>query len=110
VRDLAPQRHASLLWSPSTGLLVLDLTCVRPVHPAGDTSPLSPYLKDLVQKLYEAGEVYRAHPAAESSGKAQVGAGACVVDEAWGHGRRGNSHAESLGLLLSAESGAGLAC
>ncbi len=51
-----------------------------PCAPADETSPLSPYLKDLVQKLYEAAEGFRAHPAVESSGKAQVAAYEAIND------------------------------
>ncbi|GFR39763.1 hypothetical protein Agub_g247 [Astrephomene gubernaculifera] len=45
-----------------------------------DTSPLSPYLKDLVQKLYEAAEVFRNHPSVENSGKAQIAAYEAIND------------------------------
>ncbi|KAG2492867.1 hypothetical protein HYH03_008782 [Edaphochlamys debaryana] len=45
-----------------------------------DTSPLSPFLKDLVQKLYEAAEVFRNHPAQENSSKAQVAAYEAIND------------------------------
>ncbi|GLC59478.1 hypothetical protein PLESTB_001491700 [Pleodorina starrii] len=45
----------------------------------GETSPLSPYLKDLVQKLYEAAERFRNNPC-ENSGKAQVAAYEAIND------------------------------
>ncbi|KAG2444792.1 hypothetical protein HXX76_001535 [Chlamydomonas incerta] len=45
-----------------------------------DTSPLSPFLKDLVQKLYEAAEVFRNHPSQENSGKAQIAAYEAIND------------------------------
>ncbi|EFJ44948.1 hypothetical protein VOLCADRAFT_82561 [Volvox carteri f. nagariensis] len=45
----------------------------------GETTPLSPYLKDLVQNLYETAERFRSAPC-ENSGKAQVAAYEAIND------------------------------
>lgn len=75
-----------------------------PYAPADETSPLSPYLKDLVQKLYEAAEGFRAHPAVESSGKAQVAAYEAINDLV-----RTSAHdtREFVATLLQVSRGAG---
>lgn len=49
------------------------------VVPAGETTPLSPYLKDLVQNLYETAERFRNNPG-ENSANAQIAAFEAIND------------------------------
>ncbi|KXZ55363.1 hypothetical protein GPECTOR_3g492 [Gonium pectorale] len=72
----------SLKDEPRVAYFVCDAVCLlaQGYNSGDETAPLSPFLKDLVQKLYEAAEVYRNHPSAESSGKAQVAAYEAIND------------------------------